>query len=36
VAALPRAALRGNNQVLVVDNDERLQHRDVTLLRTRA
>ncbi len=34
VAALPRAALRGNNQVLVVDNDERLQHRDVTLLRT--
>jgi len=34
VAALPRAALRGNNQVLVVDNDDRLQHRDVTLLRT--
>jgi RND family efflux transporter MFP subunit len=34
VAELPRAALRGTSQVLVVDSNDRLQHRNVTLLRT--
>jgi RND family efflux transporter MFP subunit len=30
---LPRAALRGESQVLVVDNDDRLRFRDIDLLR---
>jgi RND family efflux transporter MFP subunit len=34
VAELPRAALRGTSQVLVVDSNDRLQRRNVTLLRT--
>ena len=34
VAELPRAALRGTSQDLVVDSNDRLQHRNVTLLRT--
>jgi len=33
VAVLPRAALRNQNQVLVVDKDSRLRYRDVELLR---
>jgi multidrug efflux system membrane fusion protein len=33
VAALPRAALRGRAQVLVVDRDDRLRFRDVDVLR---
>jgi hypothetical protein len=34
VAVLPRAALRGRNQVLVVTPESRLEFRDVDLLRT--
>lgn len=34
VAVLPRAALRGRSQVLVVTPDDRLEFRDVDLLRT--
>jgi len=33
LAVLPRSALRENNQVLVVDGDDRLQFRPVTVLR---
>jgi RND family efflux transporter MFP subunit len=33
VVVLPRAALRGESQVLVVDEEDRLQFRDVDLLR---
>ncbi|MFT7245136.1 MAG: multidrug efflux pump subunit AcrA (membrane-fusion protein), partial [Candidatus Azotimanducaceae bacterium] len=33
VAVLPRAALRNQNQVLVVDEDSRLRYREVELLR---
>ena len=36
VAVLPRAALRGSSQVLVVDGESRLRFRDVDLLRTTA
>jgi non-ribosomal peptide synthetase component E (peptide arylation enzyme) len=34
VAVLPRAALRGRNQVIVVDDDQRLRFRDVTVFRS--
>lgn len=34
VATLPRAALRGRRQVLVVDGDDRLRFRDVEVVRT--
>ena len=34
VAVLPRAALRGRNQVIVVDEESRLRFRDVDILRT--
>jgi len=33
VVSLPRAALRNQNQVLIVDNDNRLRYRNITLLR---
>lgn len=33
VIVLPRAALRGNDRVLVVDSDDRMYHRDITPLR---
>lgn len=33
IVALPRTAIRDNNQVLIVDKDERLRFRPVTLLR---
>ena len=33
VVTLPRAALRGLDQVLVVDDDDRLEFRDVNVLR---
>ena len=33
VVVLPRAALRNQSQVLVVDNDNRLRYRNVELLR---
>lgn len=33
VIVLPRAALRGNNRVLVVDSEDRMYHRDITPLR---
>jgi len=34
IVVLPRAVLRNQNQVLVVDDDSRLRYRDVVLLRT--
>lgn len=34
VAILPRAALRSENQVLIVDGDSRLRYRDVEVIRT--
>ena len=33
IIAVPRAALRGENRVLVLDDDNRLHYRDVTVLR---
>ena len=36
VAVVPRTALRGSNQVLVIDEDSRLRFRDVGLLRLEA
>jgi RND family efflux transporter MFP subunit len=36
VAVLPRAALRGEGQVLVLDDDDRLRFRDITILRSTA
>lgn len=36
VVALPRAALRDNDRVLIVDSDERLQYRDVEIVRREA
>lgn len=33
VVVLPRSALRGDDQVLVVDGEDRLRFRDVTVLR---
>lgn len=33
IAIIPRAALRGNNQVLIVDESNQLRHRDVQILR---
>ena len=36
IAVIPRTALRGANQVLVIDNDDRLRFRQVDLLRLEA
>ena len=33
VIVLPRSALRGDNRVLIVDEEDRLRHRDITPLR---
>ena len=33
IAVIPRAALRGRNQVLVIDADSRIQFRDIEILR---
>ena len=34
VVVLPRAALRGRNQVLVVDDDDQLRFRDIEVFRS--
>jgi hypothetical protein len=34
VAVLPRAALRGRNQVLVVDEHDRIRFREIEILRS--
>lgn len=34
VTVLPRSALRGESQVLIVDDDDRLRYRDVEVIRT--